>query len=200
MQQPINEQTNNTGNNQLEYYKKFTNITKPMSIATISSLRYKVERRAYDILALCERSENIDKLQMVFEYLSSTLVCLCEEESNIGQKWKPCYQKSTTQRRFYSTNKKRKIEVTGLTKLSNDQAMMSQNICSFTVYHAAGICTIIIILKPICKNYKGHHMHIYIPIAFFLRGQMQSLYTLGQSSQMKTLLPKLCTMIQVEKS
>ena len=119
MQKLINEQSNKTGNNLNIYCKKVTNITKPMNIATTSSLRYKVERRAYDILTLCDRSENIDKLQKVYKYLGSTLGCLCEDESNIGQKQKPSYQKRTTQRRFYSTNKKIKIEVTGFTKPSN---------------------------------------------------------------------------------
>ena len=111
MQQPVNnEQTNKNGNNQLEYYKKVINVTKPGSIATTSSLRYKVERRAYDILALCNRSENTDKLQKVYEYLSSALECLYEEESNIHQKQKPSYQKSSTQPRFYSTNKKKELK------------------------------------------------------------------------------------------
>ena len=50
MQQPINEQTNKIGNNLNIYCKKVTNITKPMSIATTSSLRNKVERRAYDYI------------------------------------------------------------------------------------------------------------------------------------------------------
>ena len=141
MQQPIiNEQTNLTGNNQLEYYEKVTNVTTPMSNATTSSLRHKVERTANDILALCDRSENIAKLQEVYECLSSALECLCEEERNILQKRKPSHQKSTTQPRFYSTNKKRKIEVTGLTKPSNDQVMMSQKTLLNTEVTICGVC------------------------------------------------------------
>ena len=101
-------------------------MSTPMSNATTSSLRHKVERTANDILGLCDRSENIATLQEVYECLSSALECLCEEERNILQKRKPSHQKSTTQPRFYSTNKKIKIEVTGLIKPFNDQVMMSQ--------------------------------------------------------------------------
>ena len=103
-------------------------------------LKDKIEKRTSYILASCEMCKNRTTLHKVYDCLGSALGELYDENSIKTRKRTTSNQKQTPQPRFHSTHKKRKIESKCLSKPSNEETVLSQEVLHQTDTSLCAIC------------------------------------------------------------
>ena len=145
MQQPqeLSIQTTPTNKETLftEYYCKVATKYAHSSIPTLHLLRQRIEKRASDIMSLCDMCEDGKILQKVYDHFASVLGELHKQSSNAQErKRKPSHQISSIQPRFFSTHKKRKTDSTSLMKPCHDDILVSQETLCRTEAEVCGIC------------------------------------------------------------
>ena len=109
----------------LEYFRRVTAPETAINKSTVPQyILLKINKRAADLLIMCNSCRDIDTLQKIYQHLGLAINEI--STSNCSLKRKASNEHSKTQPRYYSTHKRRKITSQTVTKPTAAKVLSSK--------------------------------------------------------------------------